>query len=70
MQQERLFRLALEAIVITAVFDPPSGWRLKVLAHRQGEPWADADESLYWGLSSAELADVIAAEAAHRLGAS
>lgn len=68
--QQRLFRLALEAIVIQAFYEPAEGWRLRVITHRQGEPWTDADETLYFRLSSSELADVLAAEALHQLGGS
>lgn len=67
MKQEPLFRLALEALVITAFYEPAEGWRLRVLAHRQGEPWSDGAETLYFRLTTSELADVIACEALSQL---
>jgi len=67
MQEQRLFRLALEALVVNCFYEPSEGWRANVIAHRQGEPWSDAEESMYFRLSSAELMDVICEEVSRRL---
>lgn len=58
----RLFKLAVEALVVTAVFEPGEGWRVTVASRRQGEAWADARKVRYDRLSSAELEDVLALE--------
>lgn len=62
MSQERLFRLAPEAVLLQCFFEPPSGWRLAVRMHRQGDPWTDGYASQYSGLTTAELVDVVCCE--------
>ena len=67
MQEQRLFRLAYEAIALTANYRPGEGWRLTVTARRQDESWAEAHQATYDCLSTDELADVICCEASDRL---
>jgi len=65
--QERLFRLAVDAVTIQANHDAGEGWRLVVITKRQDEQWADAVRSEYSRLSTEELLDVIDSELAGRL---
>lgn len=67
MDQQRLFRIAPDAISFTARYEFP-GWDLTVSCHVPGEPSEDAYRSHYRTLSTAELFDVIDAEAAKVLG--
>lgn len=69
MTQQRLFRLAPETLIFQAIYVPGEGWQLAVRMRRQNEPWNDAYEMRYRCLTTAELADVIAVEAATQLGA-
>jgi hypothetical protein len=66
--QVRLFRLAVEAIAVSAHFEPGSGWRLVVSARRQGESWDEARSATYDALSTPELFDVLCADLAGDLG--
>ena len=67
MIEQRLFRLAYEAISLSAVYVPGEGWRLTVVARRADEPWTEAHRATYSHLMTDELADVICCEAADRL---
>lgn len=67
MDQQRLFRLAPDAITFTARFEHP-GWTLNVHVHVPGEEAADAYHATYELLSTSELFDVIDVEAAKVLG--
>lgn len=67
MREERLFRLAYEAINLTAVYEHGHGWRLRVVARRQDEQWDEAQLVEYSRLTTDELADVICVEASDRL---
>jgi len=68
MDQLRLFRLAPEALAITAYFDGPRGWTLWIQCRRQGDTWADSYRETYSGLSTHEMADVIDRATAGALG--
>jgi hypothetical protein len=59
MDQQRLFRLAVESGVITFFHEPRSGWKLVVRFRRGDETWAEAQWETYSGLSTRELLDVI-----------
>jgi hypothetical protein len=67
MQQEKLFRLAYEAIALNAHYCHGEGWRLVVTARRQDETWDEAHQATYDRLTTDELADVICVEASDRL---
>lgn len=67
MQQERLFRLAPEAVTLSAHFVPGQGWSATWSVRRGDEQWSDAYRADYSSLSSAELVDVIEAEASELL---
>jgi hypothetical protein len=67
MIEQRLFRLAYEAIALTANYRPGEGWRLTVTARRQDESWSEAQQVVYDRLTTDELADVICVEASDRL---
>ena len=68
MQQERLFRLAVEAMHLQCTFEGSSGWRLNVAYRRQDESWPDAYRVCYSHLSSTELADALGEELTRALG--
>lgn len=59
MDQERLFRLAVEVVHVACYFEPGRGWRLEIGARHQGEGWVDADRQSYTCLSTDELVDTI-----------
>ena len=59
MQQDRLFRLAVESGAITFWHKPGRGWELVVRCRRGDEHWADSPSETYEGLSTAELLDTI-----------
>jgi hypothetical protein len=67
MIEPRLFVLAPEAFHCQATFVAGAGWRLRVGMRRQGESWSDAALTEYSHLSTAELLDVICAEASRHL---
>jgi len=67
MQEQRLFRLAPEAVIISAYYEPAEGWRLRAVVRRQDESWSEAGESLYWRMTSQELVDVICEEVCGRI---
>lgn len=60
--QQRLFRLALDAVAIDAHYEPPNGWSLNVRARRGDESWQEGHHATYRPLTSSELVDVIVAE--------
>lgn len=60
--QERLFRLAVEALNVSAVHEWNRGWRVTIGARRQDEEWSDAGRRTYTYLTTEELFDVIVAE--------
>jgi len=68
MDQLRLFRLAPEALAISAYYEGPRGWTLSIRCRRQGESWADGYVEHYELLSTAEMADVIDRACASALG--
>lgn len=68
MDEQRLFRLAPAGLSINAYFVHGEGWRLSSRMRRADEPWADTELLTYTHLSTAELLDVICADAATQLG--
>lgn len=60
--QERLFRLALEAVHVQMQFEVARGWKLVVGARRGDEEWPDAERREYTHLSTPELVDVLECE--------
>lgn len=68
MQQERLFRMAVDSVDVNAFYEWPRGWHLCVRVRRADESWSDVEPDLYDGLSSEELADVIACSIQDALG--
>jgi len=62
MEQERLFRLAVDAINVHASHEGGRGWRVGIRARRGDEEWSDVAGRDYTYLSTDELLDVIAAE--------
>lgn len=67
MPEPRLFRLAVEAVAISAVHKGGEGWSLRIMKRRGDESWANAFKMTYDRLSSAELIDVLCAEAENLL---
>lgn len=61
MEQERLFRLAVESGAISFWHEPGIGWFLVVSLRRGDENWQEAPRDTYSGLSTVELLDTIAA---------
>lgn len=68
VHQERLYRLAVDAISITAVYRPGRGWELALRARRGDETWAEAHRGDYELLVSSELCQVICSELDNVLG--
>lgn len=66
--QPRLFRLAPEALTVSAHFTPMEGWTAAVTVRRGDEMWSDVEPHSYGALSTAELYDVICADLAGQLG--
>lgn len=66
--QQRLYRLAVEAIALTAWWEPGRGWQVALRLRRGDESWSDSERADYSVLSSPELVDVIGAELARVLG--
>lgn len=60
--QERLFRLAHEAIAITARYDAGEGWFVTLHFRRGDETWEQARSSTYSHLSAYELYTAITHE--------
>jgi hypothetical protein len=59
MNQQKLFRLAVESGTITFMHEPGRGWRLTLTCRRGDETWLEARTETYEGLSTAELLDTI-----------
>lgn len=68
MEQERLFRLAVEAVNVHARFEPGVGWLCTVGYRRQDERWDSAYRASYAALATPELLEVICAEMEKALG--
>lgn len=68
METERLFRLAVDAIDISAHHEGRDGWHLRVRFRRADESWGDVEPTVYSHLTTSELLDVITAEFATHLG--
>jgi len=68
MDQQRLFRLAVEAIAVNAHRGPDGSWQLVIRTRRGDELWADVDGDTYDHLSTTELADVVSIVLAGELG--
>lgn len=62
--QARLFRLAPEALAISAHFEARAGWRVTVKVRRADEEWDEARSRVYSHLTTEELFDVIVADLA------
>jgi hypothetical protein len=62
IEQPRLFRLAIEAIAITAHYEPARGWTAGIIVRRGDESWDQALRRDYSCLSSTELVDVLDAD--------
>lgn len=67
-EQERLFRLAMEAITFQAHYRPGEGWTVRVRARRGDETWEQSREGVYSHLNAAELATAVACELETALG--
>ena len=65
--QQRLFRLAVSDLALTAHHVPGEGWSLVVTHHRQGEPFDNEQRGTYSRLTTEELIDVIECEVSGRL---
>ena len=59
MDQQRLFRLAVESGQITFNHEPGRGWRLVFGVRRGDESWHDAEIDTYEALTTVELLSVI-----------
>lgn len=68
MDQERLFRLAHEAIAISARFVAGHGWEVHITARRGDETWEQARKGVYSHLSTYELYTAITSELEAQLG--
>ena len=66
--QGRMFRLAIDALDISAFYEHRIGWHLSIRMRRGDESWGDVQPELYDRLSTDELADVIATSVAEQLG--
>lgn len=62
VQEQRLFRLAHEAVSITAAYVGGQGWSVTVRLRRGDESWSDAYSAQYSHLSTSEMVDVIECE--------
>ena len=67
MDQQPLFRLAVEAMAMSARFVPMEGWHVVLTARRGDEEWAASERRTYTHLTSEELVDVLEAEVARWL---
>lgn len=68
LDQPRLFRLAVEAVTVSAHFDMGRGWHVAITARRGDETWQEATQEVYDCLSSSELVDVLCASLSLQLG--
>jgi hypothetical protein len=67
MQQDRLFRLAPEALTLHAHYVGGSGWQLRVAVRAQGDQWSDEAWVHYDHLTTQELLDTIEGDLSSRL---
>lgn len=68
MDQLRAFRLAPEALAVTALYHPGQGWALLVRVRRGDEEWSETTPDLYQSLTTEEMADALDASARSLLG--
>lgn len=68
MDQERLFRLAVEAATVTVRFTPGQGWTLTRSRRRGDETWAQATQETFSLLTTAECVDVLAVTSSWLVG--
>ena len=61
MQQDRLFRLAVEAGSINFRHEPGRGWVLNIVLRRGDEDWSSIQPETYSHLTTVELLDAVAA---------
>ena len=61
--EQRLFRLAPEAVIASAHYVHGHGWLFVFKLRRGDESWEEAEEVRYSDLTTEELADVICATA-------
>lgn len=66
--EQRLFRLAVEAITVNAHYEMGQGWRVIICTRRGDETWQEAVQEAYCCLRTDELEDVIAASLSVALG--
>ena len=59
MEQERLFRLAVESGSVAFQHVAGYGWRLTIVVRRGDESWTDARSVTYDRLSTHELLDTM-----------
>lgn len=67
-EQERLFRLGLEAVHVSCIYRFNRGWLVTLSARRQGEMWSEGHERTYSDLSRDELVQVVGDELITVLG--
>lgn len=61
MDEQRLFRLAVEAGAVTFQHVPGEGWRCVLWTRRGDEEWSDSERDFYSHLTTRELLDTIGA---------
>lgn len=68
-QEQKLFRLAVDAIMISAHYERGFGWVCVIKLRRGDEDWHENVEGdRYDGLTTEELVEVIDAHLSSRLG--
>lgn len=67
-EQERLFRLALDALSVSARYVGGKGWEVVIQARRGAERWEEAEKRSYDHLTTPELMDVLCADLERALG--
>lgn len=68
MDQRRLFRLAYEAINVSAWYEPGRGWSVSIVMRRGDQTWAEAERAAYERLDTAELVEVLDAHLTAQFG--
>lgn len=68
MEQQRLYRLSVDALTISAHHELRKGWTLSIGARHGDETWAEVDWHKFDHLTTPELYDVICADLAKVLG--
>jgi len=68
MGQERMFRLAVDALSVSARYHGGHGWEVVIQVRRGEEKWEDAEKRAYDHLSTPELADVLCSDVCRALG--